>query len=63
MDPNRRRFQKQITQVLCWNAVKEIQMLILPQIYNYSGLPHFIISELVRKWLRHLPYDMENVKG
>jgi len=38
-------------------------MVSLLRVYNYSGLPHSIISELVRKWSRHLPYDLANVKG
>jgi hypothetical protein len=50
-------------QVLCRIAVKEIPMLILPRTYNYSGLPLSIISEIVRRWSRHSPYDFENVKG
>jgi len=39
------------------------KMVGLLQVYNYSGLPHSIISELVRRWSRHSPYDLENVKG
>jgi hypothetical protein len=39
------------------------KILSLVRVYNYSGLPHSIISELVRRWSRHSPYDMENVKG
>jgi len=38
-------------------------MVSLLRVYNYSGLPHSIISELVRRWSRHSPYDLENVKG
>jgi len=38
-------------------------MVSLLRLYNYSGLPHSIISELVRKWSRHLPYDLANVEG
>jgi len=43
--------------------VEVTNMVILLRVYNYSGLPHLIISKLVRKWLRHLPYDLANVKG
>jgi len=38
-------------------------MVSLLRVYNYSGLPHSFISELVRKSSRHLPYDLANVKG
>jgi len=62
MDRNGRRFQKQITQV-CQNAVKEQKWCTFPRVYNYSGLPDPIISELVRKRSSHLSYDLANVKG
>jgi len=39
------------------------KMVSFLRVYNYSGLPHSIISELVRRWSRHSPYDLENVKG
>jgi len=39
------------------------KMVSLLWVYNYSGLPQSIISELGRRWSRHLPYDLENVKG
>jgi len=38
-------------------------MVSLLRVYNYSGLPHSIISELARKLSRHSPYDLANVKG
>jgi len=38
-------------------------MVSLLRVYNYSGVPHSIISELVRKWSRYSPYDLANVKG
>jgi len=37
--------------------------VILLRVYNYSGLPHSIICELVRTWSRDSPYDLANVKG
>jgi len=42
---------------------KVTNMVSLLRVYNYSGLPHSIISEVLRKWWRHLPYDLANVKG
>jgi hypothetical protein len=53
----------QIMPVLCRNVVKEIQMLIYPWTYNYTGLPHSIITKLVRKVPRNSPEDLDNVKG
>jgi len=42
----------------------EVTKILSPlRVYNDSGLPHSIISQLVRKWSRHSPYDLENVKG
>jgi hypothetical protein len=63
MDRNRRNFQKQITQVLSQNLLKEIQMIILPEIYNYLGLPYSIKAQIVRKWSGPSPYDLETVKA
>ena len=63
MDRNGRNVQKQIAQALCRNAVRKTQMMSLPWIYNYLGLQHSVTSELGRKWLRHLRYDLENLKG
>jgi hypothetical protein len=62
MDRDRHRFEKEITQVISQNAVKEIQLWMLPQIFNYSGLPLSIITYLVRKWSRYSPYHLENIK-
>jgi len=39
------------------------KMVSLLGVYNYPGLPQSINSELVRRWSRHLPYDLENVNG
>jgi len=39
------------------------KMMSLLRVYNYSGLPHSVISELVRKWSRDSPYDLANVEG
>jgi len=44
----------------CGDVMKMVSLL---QIYNKTGLPHSIISELVRKCSRHSAYDLENVKG
>jgi hypothetical protein len=60
---NGRKFKKQIAQALCWNAVRKTQLMSLPRIYNYLGLPHSVTSQLARKWSRHSPYDLENVNG
>jgi hypothetical protein len=40
---NERRFQKEIAQVLFWNAVRKAEMMRLPQIYDHSGLPDSMI--------------------
>jgi len=39
------------------------KMESLLRVYNYSGLPHSIIAEVVKKWSRHSSYDLANVKG
>jgi len=39
------------------------KMVSLLRVYNYSGLPQSMISELVKKWSRHSSYDLANVKG
>jgi len=55
IDCNGWRFHKRIAQVLCRNAVGDIK--------SCFPLPHSIISEPLRTWSRHLPYDLANVKG